>query len=135
MENTENAEFREVTGIMPPADSPTKIRLYRVKVCKGLWMHWAMYYVRDFNLWTPCVSALYDVLDCSRRRKNDFDSGSDLYHFVSCFSFTKKYKVLISVKDHDSVQEYDNEQEEEIETTKTEEWPSSLRESQAPNLE
>lgn len=107
MENVPNTTYREVTGIMPPKEKPTKFRLYRKGTgVEGEFLFWVMYYVENFQLWTPVNSNILPVYNCCRRPRNDYDAGTDIYHIVTHLHKDQPFRFVLTVKDHDSIQEY-----------------------------
>lgn len=129
MDAVPGAVYREVVGIMPPKEKPSRFRIYRIGTgVDHEWLFWVMYYVENFQVWTPVTSSVTPVYNCSRRQKTEFDLGSDLYHIITHFDQTSPYRFVISTKDHDSIQEY-NRNPKKLLTS----WCGT--ESQTQNLE
>lgn len=106
MDNLENVEYREVTGIMPPKENPTKFRLYRTRIESDTYLHWVNYWVKDFEIWVPCSSTVWELKGCRRVMRTEFDSGSDIFHKMILDEGDCDYSLVIQAKDHCSVQKY-----------------------------
>lgn len=106
MENTQDAEFFEVTGIMPPREAPTKFRLYRKRISPDTYYHWVLYWIKDFEIWAPCSSTVWEVNGCIRINRTEFDTGTDIFHKMVVEKSDEPYSLIIQVKDHCSFRDY-----------------------------
>lgn len=105
--------YREVTGCIPPKDSPSKFRLFWRKKNDNMVYFFTQTFVKDWDLWVPSTGRIL-IIDGGARvplTKLD-DCKDDLHRIVLWIKDEENYELTFqfTIKDHRSIQRFTMEE-------------------------